>query len=385
MTPSFYEMFDATWISGSPAASLTNPGQVVITESLANKYFEGEAINKVIKVDNEYELIVSGIIKDPPVNTDFPIKIAISHATFRESKHFRPGDFNNTNSGYQTYIMLGTGNAPEDLQAKFPDLISKYLGKDANERFAYALQPLSDIHFNIYIGNFNRRTTSKSAILITALIGLLILCIASVNFINLSIAQAINRTREVGVRKVMGGTRSLLLKQFFVETLIFVLAAASISFLLLWILTPKLSDIVHLPRNSVQLYLPDIVFVLLIIVVLLTFLSGLYPALIMANLHPITTLKKAANKNNFKAGFLRRGLVLFQFTVTMIMMISTVVVLFQTRYALRKPLGFNKEAVIALDLPPHDPKVEAALRNNLLTQSTIRNMSFSLNTPAANL
>ncbi|MDN5214113.1 ABC transporter permease [Fulvivirgaceae bacterium BMA12] len=383
VTPSFYEMFDATWIAGSPATSLANPGQVVITESLANKYFDGQAIDNMIKIDNEYEVIVSGIIKDPPLNTDFPIKIAISHATFEQSKHFEAGDFNSTYSGYQTYVMLGPENTPEALEAKFPAMITKYLGKEANQRFAYALQPLRDIHFNIAIGNFNRRTTSRLTLLIMALIGVLILCIASFNFINLSTAQAINRATEVGVRKVMGSTRSLLMKQFFSETFTFVMAAAGLSLLALSILIPKLIDIIHLPGNALQLYFPDMLLVLAMIVVLLTFLSGLYPALIMANLRPISTLKKKVGKTTLKAGSLRRGLVLFQFTVTMIMIISTVVVLFQTHYVLRKPLGFNKEAVIALDLPPHAPKVEAALRNNLLSHSSIRDISFSLNTPSA--
>ena len=170
-TPSFFEIFDFEWVMGSPQKSLSQPGQAVINQTLADQYFDGEAIGKRIRLINAFDLEISGIIRDVPQNTDFPIQIAVSHATFAASSEYKEAYSVSHGSGYQTYLLLRSTN-PAILEAKFPTMVANYLGEEVAEKYlAHKLQPLSDIHFDEAFGggNFSNRAVFKSITLESSL------------------------------------------------------------------------------------------------------------------------------------------------------------------------------------------------------------------------
>ena len=214
VTPSFFEIFNFEWLIGSPRKSLSLPGQVVLDENLAQKYFDGDPIGKQIRLDNQFDLTVTGVLKNLPRNTDFPFQMVVSHATFENSPRFR-GNYNGAyGSFYQTYVLLKNGVNPASLETMFPDMVRRHLGEEMAEKYlAHTLQPLRDIHFNEKSGggNFTKRSISHEAITSMALIGVFLLVTACINFINLATAQTIRRSKEVGIRKILGSNRRQLM------------------------------------------------------------------------------------------------------------------------------------------------------------------------------
>ena len=386
VTPSFFDIFDFSWKVGSPEKSLSQPGQVVIDEDLAQKYFQGDAIGKSIRLNNEFDLIVSGIIHNAPANTDFPIQIAISHATFRRGEDFQPEYNANYSSLYHTYVLLEEGADPEATEAKFYGMIEKYFSKDvADNYWAHELQPLADIHFNVTVGwnNISEHSISRATITSLSLIGLFLLVTACINFVNLSTAQGVRRSKEVGIRKVLGSTRRQMAGQFMSETLLLTLVAVVLSYLFIIIAFPYLPSWLDVPLDMALLYQPFIVLLTLGIVVLVSILAGFYPALVLSKFRPSATIKNSFTNRQTGGLILRKGLIIFQFGLSQVLIICTIVVISQMHYFNTASLGFDKEAIVTVDLPESDPQKLQTLKNELIQHADINAISFSVNTPAA--
>ena len=350
VTPSFFDIFDFSWKVGSPEKSLSQPGQVVIDEDLAQKYFQGDAIGKSIRLNYEFDLIVSGIIHNAPANTDFPIQIAISHATFRRGEDFQPEYNANYSSLYHTYVLLEEGADPEATEAKFYGMIEKYFSKDvADNYWAHELQPLADIHFNVTVGwnNISEHSISRATITSLSLIGLFLLVTACINFVNLSTAQGVRRSKEVGIRKVLGSTRRQMAGQFMSETLLLTLVAVVLSYLFIIIAFPYLPSWLDVPLDMAA------------------------------------TIKNSFTNRQTGGLILRKGLIIFQFGLSQVLIICTIVVISQMHYFNTASLGFDKEAIVTVDLPESDPQKLQTLKNELIQHADINAISFSVNTPAA--
>jgi ABC-type antimicrobial peptide transport system permease subunit len=383
--PEFFNIFDFNWKQGDPKTSLDNPNEVVIAESLANRFFQGKALGKSIRLNNNEELIVTGIIQDPPVNSDFPIQMAVSHATLEKNKNnFDPNNLDGWNSYYHTYVILKKGVDPETLGPKLKSLVERRIGKEQAEKYlAFSIMPLRDIHF--ISDNFNKRTISPQAISTLRIIGIFILFIACINFINLASAQAVRRSKEVGIRKTLGSSRKNLIFQFLGEAFIVTLVAMLLSFVLVSQLTVMSKSLTDIPLSPETMMEPGTLSLMLIIVIAVTLLSGFYPAFVLSGFKPVAALKNATTSMGARGIFVRKGLIAFQFIITQVLIICTLITIKQTAYFETRPLGFTKEAVLTADLPTSDQSVLTTLRNGLLQYPEIKNVSFSLNTPSATI
>ncbi|MDF9799961.1 putative ABC transport system permease protein [Catalinimonas alkaloidigena] len=386
VSPAFYEIFDFEWISGSPQKSLGKAGQVVIDETLAEKYFRGDAMGKSIRLNNAQELVVSGILKAMPKNTDYPIRMAISHATFEQSEEYKETYGGSRSSYYQTFVLLKPNVFAEVIDTRFPGMIAKYLGEDfADNYMTHELQPLEEVHFSSQIDNFSERTVSKESINSLALVGIFLLITACINFINLTTAQAVKRSKEVGVRKVLGSSRQQLIGQFMGETALLTFMAILISYLLAANLLPPLGSFLNLPLDF-SLMNEWVTWLFLFgIGIVVSILAGFYPSLVLSAFRPVSSLKNTYASRSSKGIILRKGLIIFQFALSQVLIICTVVVLSQMHYFNNASLGFDQEAVLTADLPRSNHDKVETLRNDMSQLSSIKDISFSLNTPAATI
>lgn len=382
--PEFFEMTDFKWIQGSPKTSLGAPNQVVVTESVARQYLNGEAMGKTIRFNNSTDLIVSGILADPPMNTDFPCQVVMSYATLNGSKDFSGTDLQGWNSYYQTYILLKEGAKPETVDAKLKQIIAKHVGeKQAEKELAFRVMPISDLHF--IVGNFNDRTISRTTLDTLSIIGIFILCIAGINFTNLASAQAIRRSREVGIRKTLGSSRKFLVFQFLGETLLVVSAAAVLSYILISQLVALSFSLTEIPISTDVLTEPSTFVYLALVITALTLFSGIYPAFILSGFKPAEALKSAHPSSPFGGLLFRKGLIAFQFVISQVLLVATLVVIKQVDHFTSLPLGFNKEAVLTADVPDTKASTLSSLKNSLLDNPAIKDVTYSLNTPSATI
>lgn len=386
VTPSFFKLFDFEWIVGSPEKSLSEANQVVIDEEMAEKYFQGDAMGKRIRLNNAFDLLVSGIIKKMPTNTDLPVSIAVSHATYAQSDGYKETYETSRNSYYQTFVRLSADATAEQVNARFPAMVEKYLGKEVAEKYLeHQLQPLRDAHFSTQIDNFAERTVSRESMTSLGLVGVFLLITACINFINLTTAQAVKRSKEVGVRKVLGSSRQQLIGQFLGETALLTFVSILISYLLAANVLPLLNGFLGLPLDFSLMNDPLILFYLVVLGLAVSVLAGFYPAIILSAFRPVVTLKNNFSARSSKGLLLRRSLIVFQFALSQLLIICTVVVLSQMHYFNTASVGFEKEAILTVNLPESDAQAVETIRNQLNRESAVKEVSFSLNTPAATI
>lgn len=355
----FFKIFTVPLIAGNPETALAEPNSIAISKVIADKFFAGEnAVGQTLILDNSYTMKVTAVYEDMPESSHFHFNILISLAGLEEAKS--PVWFSNN---FQTYFLLREGASVKSLESKFPDLISKHvmpqlkdiLGADftpekfteAGNKVLYSTQALSDIHlYSSLQGEFEPNFDITYIYLFIA-IALFILIIASINFMNLSTARSANRAKEVGVRKVMGSLRSHLMRQFLMESLLLsvfsFLLAIGIAFLIL----PQFNDL-----SARQLSLPfdQPLFYCLILAsaIIVGVLAGIYPSFFLSAFKPVNVLKGNVALG-MKSGLIRSSLVVFQFMISIFLVIATAVVYMQLDYIQNKKLGFNKDQVITVD------------------------------------
>jgi hypothetical protein len=229
--PQFFDMFAFNWLTGDKQKALAEPNTVVLTRSMATKYFGDwtSAVGRTLKQDNNLLLRVSGVLEDVPTNTDFPLKVVISYATLRNTGV--SGTLNNWVSifaQHYCFVTLPDNLSETAFNKDLADVVRRYKPAE-NYNEGMMLLPLKDMHYDTRFNTFNNHPFSRALIRTLSLIGLFVLLIACMNFVNLSTAQAVNRAREVGVRKVLGGTRPQLFRQFMAETCLLVVIAATVA------------------------------------------------------------------------------------------------------------------------------------------------------------
>lgn len=388
--PQYFDIFRYQWLAGNAATALHDPFTVVLTESKARQYFGNipldGVIGKTVIYNDSLRLSVSGIVKDLPRNTDFIFRDFISFATVKHS--FLANDFGldqwgNFNKATQAFVKLSAGSSPAKVQAQFPAFVKKHVSLGEEDKATFKLQPLSDIHFNQdYSDNFTRKAHLPT---LYGLMGIaaFILIIAAINFINLSTARSIDRAREVGIRKALGSRRSHLILQLLGETLILTLFAAGLSLLFA---SPVLTAFQSfIPDGvTVRLFQPPTFIFLLVTVVVTTLLAGLYPAFVLSSYLPALSLKGATMQKGNQRGYLRKGLIIFQFTISLVFIIGTLVIGRQIRFMLNQDMGFQKDAIINIPTSgnyPADKKMLLAARIRQLPG--VEMVSMSNGTPAA--
>ncbi len=351
----FFDVFDFQFVEGTPAEALNAANKVVLTDKTAARYFgDRPALNQTLRSGNN-NFVVSGVIKDLPENShmDFDLIGSIHTLPFIQNA-INTGSW--INPWIYTYIKLKKGVDPVDLEAKFPAMVDEYgsanissrLGEDyadLGHRFNYFLQALPSIHLHSKLDIEVRPTSNATYIYLLAAVALFILILSCINFINLTTARSAERAKEVGVRKVMGSTRPLLIRQFIFESVM----VCFISFLVALISARLLIEPFNqLIGQSLELnaWLFDWPLVLLLgLVVLIGTIAGLYPAFVISAIDPAVVLK-GSFKSSGKGIWLRNGLIVLQFFITITMISGTLFVGRQMQYLADKDLGFNKEKLI---------------------------------------
>ena len=347
--PEFFEVFDHVWLAGQ-ASVLAEPGVMVLTKSMAQKYFGDwhSALGRTLKIDNAMDMTVKGILEDTPANSDFPITMVGSFITIKNNQYYGyTTDWGSTTSNFQLFMLIPSKEEAAKISARFHGLADKYYKNKGVNKRRNILQPLSAIHFDPSVPGYGDHVTSKSTLLTLSLIGFFIIVMACINFINLSTAQSVTRSREVGVRKVLGSTRRQLFLQVLGETKLVVLFAAVLAFLLAWLALPYIKHIASISEDLSLFNSYSLVFILLTIT-LTTLFSGLYPAFVLSGFSPAAALKNKINAASIGGISLRRGLVVTQFAISQALIVTTLVAVSQMDFIRTTDLGFNQEAVLLL-------------------------------------
>ncbi len=384
--PEFFGIFNFNWLSGKPEVDLVAPNTVALSEKAATKYFGDwhNALGKTLRFQKNEDCRITAIFKDRPENTSLPLEIVFSYTTFslKDDKNF-----GTVRSSSECYALLKENAELADAErslAKFNE--AKYKDNDESGKQYHTFQPLQDIHHNGRYGNFAGKIVEKREIFSLSIIGLFLILTACINFINLATAQAVGRSKEVGIRKVMGGQRKQLILQFLSETFVVSLVAMLMACVLTEATLPAMQQLFDEKISFSLLEHPVIFLFLIALVILVSALAGLYPALIISGFNPALAIKNKGSLNTSGGLNLRRVLLVLQFTITTVLVISTLVVLKQMNYMREKPLGFNTAALAMLNLPSDSlsqPKHEN-FKARLLTIPGIQKVSLCDVPPSSN-
>ena len=386
--PQFFSIFNYNWLAGD-ASVLKDPNSVVLSKKTAEKYFGSwqQAMGKTILLNNAVSCKVNGILNNPPVNSDFRITVIASYITVKDNAGIFNfyNDWHSTSSNSQIFALLPAGTKVADVnRALLQFSKTHYISDSKNSLKSNFLQPFSDMHFDRRFETFGDHITSKSTLLTLSFIGILIVLMACVNFINLSTAIAVNRSKEVGIRKVLGGNRGQLFGQVMSETAaivgIAVLAASGIVYLAL----PYIKHIASI-EERLNLFTLQTISMLVSIGLLVTLLAGLYPSFVMSKFNPINALKNKLASANVRGVSLRRGLVILQFSISQVLIIATAVAVSQMNFVQNADLGFNKEAVLLLNGNTDSISLskQTAFKHQLLQIPGVQAVSFSNDAPSS--
>lgn len=385
--PDYFEVFPAKWLRGNPQTALLEPNRVVLTESQAVRYFGSltGVIGKEVVYEDSLHVFVSGVIADETRRTDFAFHDFISFATAEHS--FLSGDIDMNNfgmwSGDQTFIKLAPGATIAQVERQAPAFAKSHFKMHGGDKVFMHFQPLPDIHFN---GNYHDSYSRQASLPILyglGAIALFILLIACINFINLSTAQSVQRAKEIGVRKVMGSGKTQLVLQFLSETTLLTLVAIGASLLLV---RPVLAGLHGLLPAGVPLdFLHPSTLLFLLGVALVTALgAGYYPARIVASFRPVVSLKGQGGEKFNRKSFLRRALIVFQFTISLVFIIGTMVVGKQINYMIHTDLGFDADAIIHISTNRHYDNNHRIYLSQLIRQIPgVSRVSLDGGTPSA--
>lgn len=379
--PEFFKMFDFGLALGNINDALNTPNTAILTKETASKYLGDwkTAVGKTLKMDGQ-NIKITGILNKIPANTDFPLKGVLSYQTLAHYTSLT--NWGSINDADYCFIQL----ADNQTKQQFDRLLHGYAGKHTtadNVGYNLILQPLSEMHSDMRLTNFNGHIFSDDLSFALMAIGIFLLVIACVNFINLTTAQAINRAKEVGVRKVLGGNRLQLMMQFFGETGITCVLALAVAMCIVYICLPALNNLLNIHIAVSILYNGEVLLFIVLALIMMTIVSGFYPALVLSGFKSITVLKGAAGDDHKKGISLRRGLVVFQFTVAQALIIATLIVASQMDYFRTADMGFNKEAIIGAGFPNDSITIRKmeSFRNDLLKLPGVQNLSFSITSP----
>ena len=378
--PDFFKVFDFNLIRGDAKTVLKAPFSVLLSQSAAKRYFGNEdPIGKSIKVmDEGYDAQVTGLMADIPENSTIQADIVLSLTTLTE--RLQP-DLNNQWGNYQptTYVLLKPNTSSEKVSSKLPDFLERNIGEEMRKDEMFVtliLEPLRDVYLHSDRGGDISGNIFN--LYIFSLIALIILIIVSINFINLTTARSVERSKEVGVRKVLGAYRRNLKLQFISETILISLFAYIVAVIISILAMPLFNQLAGKTINQSVFADPKLLFILLGVTLLTGLLAGIYPATVISSFEPGQILK-GNFKTSGKGILLRRGLVVLQFAISIVMIIFTLVIYEQLHYMQDQNLGFNKDQIVAI--PLNSAGKQTAFLETLKTLSNITAVSTSSAVP----
>jgi len=382
--PEMFQMLDFKILRGGGASALSELNKVYLTESLASKYFgDDNPVGRTVTLNKKSKLTVVGIVEDPENNTNIPFEAIVSLETHKKIYPKIYKDNWGMNWAGTIYVMLPDNYDRQGIQKKLDGVAAKYLYEDDKIKTDYELQPLKEIHTDERYGDFNNYIAPSVLIYALIVIGVLLLGASCLNFINLATAQAFQRSREVGVRKTLGGRKSDLIFQFLLETFLIVVAGAALSITLAQYFLIQVNDWLTLIAVDFTIGIFGYLF-LALMMILVTVLAGFYPAFVISGFQPSQALKgKIGIKQGSGSVNLRRILVIFQLVFSNLILICTVVVAAQLYYIKTKPLGFDAEQVIQLQFPSESWEKLPIVKNHLSQLPAVLGTSRAWSPPQA--
>lgn len=380
----FFNVFDFKVLSGNPYVDLGEPGKVFLTKSLADKIMNGKE-TATIKLNNKTELEVVGIIADPPPNSHINFSMVASRASLTpEFIGFPLDSWGMTMSAF-TYIVLPSGSNASLVEEQLGTFGGKYFSQEDKIRKTFKLQALSEIHFDdVYTENPGTGSNANvSDLTVMAILGLFILAIACMNFINLATALAVKKSKEIGIRKTLGAKRAQLSFYFLGETFLLTLFSVIISLCVVEWLLRWLNNFLEISLELNLLSNPLLILFLVSLIFVTTVLAGFYPAIVLSGFNPLAVLKNKMAASGSSGTSVRKVLVVFQFMIAQILIMGTLIIANQMSYFREKDLGFDGEAVITVSIPENKPELMESFRARLNGITDIKKISFSLGAPTS--
>lgn len=391
----YFNMIGYEWLAGSPATSFNRPYTIVLTQSYAQLYFPqltaAEIHGKEVIIDDSIRATVSGVVKDLDRLTDFTFKAFMSYITL-ETTSLKPENWeqwNSTNGAQQLYVKLAKTNTVARVEKQVTELYNRHYKKDAddNSKTWHSLQPLTDVHFNHDYGNYGAPMGHKPTLYGLLAIAVFLLLLGCINFINLTTAYASQRAKEIGIRKTLGSSKKQLIIQFLSETFLLTATATLLSILITPVLLKAFSGFIPEGLHFSFTEYPEILLFLFALVLIVTLLSGFYPALVLSGYRPVLVLKNQVynNTGNNRNVWLRKTLTVSQFTIAQVFIMAALLVSKQITYSLNKDLGFKKEAILFSHTYFDTSKTaKAVLINKLKSIPGVSMVSLSSNPPSTN-
>jgi len=385
----FFQVLDFSgikdfWVIGNPTTALSAPNKVILTESSAKKYFgSANPVGQLIRLNNLADVEVTGIVKDLPATTHMPISMIVSYATVNRAflSGLDPNSWTFTSNGF-TYVRLKDASSVTVTEQALSAMVKKNTEEDRYKRKHWYLQSLNEIHFEPAFEISNPSyTISRKYLRMLFLLACFIILVACVNYINLSTSLAFTKSKEVGIRKTIGASRRQLFFRYMMETVLVTTIAAVIGLIMAGLLLPTINTILEKSVSLRQILEVPFMAGLIFGILLISFISGVYPALIMAGFNPIVALKNSFVLPGRSSTLLRKALVVFQFTTSIALIICTIVIAKQMQYVQSKELGFNKESVIEVGLPEPDSAKRESFRAHIQNNPAIESFSFCLGAP----
>ncbi len=389
----YFNFFKYKWLAGSQSSALNGPNKVVLTESRAKTYFTypdaRQAIGQTIIYDDTVKAIVTGIVKDLDEITDFTFREFISLSTYAETLKKNHGwdEWGNLNSASQFFIKLRKDADTAQINKQLA-MVRKKHEKNAYLATNHFLQPLGDIHFSNDFDAFDQRQGHKATLYGLLAVAIFLLLLGCINFINLTTAQAAQRAKEIGIRKTMGSSKKQLVFQFLSETVLLTSVATIASIALIPWLLKIFADYIPEGLHFDLFKQPGLFVFIIALILVVSILSGFYPAMILSGYKPVLVLKNLAYANiaQNRRVWIRKTLTVMQFVIAQFFIIATIVVGKQIHYSLNKDMGFKKDAIININTPfnfQHPDNRQFVLQEKLKTIPGIQKISLAGEPPAS--
>lgn len=387
--PGFFEMFDYDIIAGNGDGLLGEPNTMAISASAADKLFglNGSGyqsiIGRTVAFENKLNMKIEVVYSDPPKNTDF----GLDYAMFYEGARIYPyaaelKAWRTRNGDTRLWVKLPAGQTEEQAEVVLRQASKNYLANIGvqDDNVYLALEPLTDIHLDEETGPGG--LISESNLNGLQVIALILILTAAINFVNLATAQSVKRAKEIGIRKVLGSNKSHLVIQFLGEVFLITTASVILSLALSEGALIKLEPILGYGLGLNLLAEPGIILFLIGLIAIVTLLAGFYPAMVLANYNPVDAIKNSSmNRNSGKGLSVRRFLVIAQFFISQVLIIGTLVIIFQMNFIQNKELGFETEAILTFSIPERTPEKMDLLKTRIAGVSGVGEISFYLASP----
>ncbi|MCF8242594.1 MAG: ABC transporter permease [Melioribacteraceae bacterium] len=372
--PAFLEIFSYELLEGEKETALQDINSIILTKELSNKYFpDGNAVGKMISFNSSTQLMVTGVMQDPPKNSSYDFDALITIEYFKKNVRWSESWGNNS---IRTFLLLVDNPDIKKVQDHMTDILVR---NNEGTKTKFVLMPYKDLHLYSY-GGFATSSNRPASLYIFGLVALFVLLIACINFMNLSTAKSAKRAKEIGMRKVIGAMRFGLIRQFLGESIIMSILGVVIALLLVAVLIDPFNEITRKEILFDRLLDTKFLVGIILITLFTGFVAGSYPALYLSSFRPIKVLKPSTDKSTKKSTF-RRVLVVLQFTISITLIISTAIVFSQLDFMRKKNLGFDKEQVVYIPLKNELNKSYELIKNELSAIPSLENITGSKDRP----